>query len=492
MAEDKQSYRQIFKATSLFGGVQVFNIIIGIIRSKFVAVILGPQGMGIIGLLYSTINFISGITNFGLVTSSVKNISEANADQDQKKVSIVITVLRRLVWITGIFGAIITIIFSKLLSNITFGNYDYTFAFIYISISLLLNQLTNGQLALLQGLRKLKFLATANLAGSSVGLIIVIPLYFIWGIDAIVPGIIITSLISLGFSSYFSSKARIPSVKVSRKTTLIQGKEMITMGFMISLTGLMTTSTAYFLRIFISNVGGVDQVGLYNAGFTLISTYVGMIFTAMSSDYYPRLAAINRDIEKIRNLVTQQAVVALLILTPLVVLFIVFVPEIILLLYSSKFVLINMMVRIAIIGMIFRAASFSMGFILYAKGDSGLFIKTSLGFNTVFLINNILAYKFFGLTGLGVSYAVNFLIHFVALSLITRYRYDFKFMSEFSRVFILSISFSIIAFSLTIIKNRLIFYGIGIVVIIICSLYSFSELNKRIDIISSIKQLRKK
>ncbi len=48
MSDQQSSYRQIMKATSIFGGVQVFQIIIQIIRSKFVALYLGPMGSTIL------------------------------------------------------------------------------------------------------------------------------------------------------------------------------------------------------------------------------------------------------------------------------------------------------------------------------------------------------------------------------------------------------------------------------------------------------------
>ena len=196
MTEHQSSYRQIMKATSLFGGVQVFLIIIQVIRSKFVAILLGPDGMGISGLLYSTIGMIRGFTDFGLGTSAVKDIAAANSTEDQEKISRVVIVIRRLVWLTGTFGALITIVLSSWLSQITFGNHNYTLAFIWISITLLFNQLSSGQVVLLQGMRKLQNLAKANLAGSTLGLIVTVPLYYILGIDGIVPGIIATSLIS--------------------------------------------------------------------------------------------------------------------------------------------------------------------------------------------------------------------------------------------------------------------------------------------------------
>ena len=41
---EKQEYKNSLKATSLFGGVQVYNIIITILKSKVVALLLGPGG----------------------------------------------------------------------------------------------------------------------------------------------------------------------------------------------------------------------------------------------------------------------------------------------------------------------------------------------------------------------------------------------------------------------------------------------------------------
>ena len=104
MQEHRSSYRQIVKATSLFGGVQFFQIIISIVRSKFVAILLGPSGMGVVGLLTSSTGLITGLTNFGLGTSAVKNISEATATNDNERISTVILVMRRLLWVTGLLG----------------------------------------------------------------------------------------------------------------------------------------------------------------------------------------------------------------------------------------------------------------------------------------------------------------------------------------------------------------------------------------------------
>ena len=82
---EQSSYRQIFKATSLFGGVQVFQILIGIIRTKFVAVLLGTTGVGIMGLFNAPLQLILSVTGLGITFSAVRDISEAYGSNDQQQ-----------------------------------------------------------------------------------------------------------------------------------------------------------------------------------------------------------------------------------------------------------------------------------------------------------------------------------------------------------------------------------------------------------------------
>ena len=93
---DKESYKQIFKSTSIFGGSQLFTIISGIIRSKFTAIILGPSGLGLIGLLSSITELIAGVTNFGLRTIFIKRISFYNANGDETTMAEDVSLLKLL------------------------------------------------------------------------------------------------------------------------------------------------------------------------------------------------------------------------------------------------------------------------------------------------------------------------------------------------------------------------------------------------------------
>ena len=144
----EESYKNIFKTTFLFGFVQVFNILIKVITNKIVAVLLGAEGMGIVGIYNNTLEFIKSGTSLGISQSAVRDISEANAKDDDKRFSSTISVTNRVIIITGLLGGIVTLLLSPWLSEWTLGNRDYTFAFMLLSIVVVARILTDGQLAI--------------------------------------------------------------------------------------------------------------------------------------------------------------------------------------------------------------------------------------------------------------------------------------------------------------------------------------------------------
>lgn len=468
------------KATSIFGGVQVFNIIISIVRSKFIAVLLGPIGIGISGMLTATTGIISGLTNFGLGTSAIRDISSAHETGNTLRLAIVAKVLKKLVWITGSLGFIITLLLSPFLSYISFGNYDYTIAFMVLSITLLLGQLNVEQLVMLQGRRKLAFLAKANVIGGFIGLFTTIPLYYIWGINGIVPALLISSFVALIISMYFNKKDKIEDIVVTKTRTFAEGKLMLKMGFMISMSGFITLGCSYIVRLYISNSGGIVDVGYYNAGFTIINTYVGIVFTAMGTDYYPRLSSAANNIEQRNKLINHQAEIALLILGPVIIIFIIFMKLIVGILYSNQFLSINDMLVWAAFGMLFKAVSWAIAFLFLAKGTSKLFFWNELITNIYLVVFNVIGYKYWGLTGLGFSFMLVYFIYMIQVYFIANKMFQFRFTRIFYKIGI--IQFLFISSSVLLFLFNNFYFLFGCILIGLVAVFSFWEINKRISI----------
>jgi O-antigen/teichoic acid export membrane protein len=254
------------------------------------------------------------------------------------------------------------------------------------------------------------------------------------------------------------------------------------MGFMISLSGLITLGASYIVRIFINYHGGISNVGLYNAGFAIISTYVGLVFMAMGTDYYPRLSAVAHSNALCRATINQQAEIALLIIAPIILIFLVFIHWIVVLLYSNKFVAVNDMILLTSLGMLFRTGSFAIAFIFLAKGASKLYFWNELIANVYILGLNIACYYWMGLTGLGISFLIGYVLYFIQVFILSKFKYDFSFDKAFICIFATQLVLAVSCFLVVKLLPANVAYGIGSVFIVISGWYSWRELDKRMDL----------
>ena len=100
MATSKKdnSYRSILKSNTIFGGVRVFQMLIGIIRGKFVAMFLGPEGMGLAALFNSTSDSVRKVASLGLNLAIVKDVAAA---KDPQSLASTVLAIRRLLAFTA-------------------------------------------------------------------------------------------------------------------------------------------------------------------------------------------------------------------------------------------------------------------------------------------------------------------------------------------------------------------------------------------------------
>jgi len=479
--DQKASYRSIFKATSLFGGVQVYQILIQIIKSKFIAVLLGPAGFGIMGLYQSAIDLIKQVTSLGISQSAVRDVSEAYGTGDLQRISRTTTVLKRVVWWTGILGLIAVALFSPILSKTSFGNYDYTVPFIFLSVTLLLDQLCAGQRVVLQGMRRLRDLAKCSAVGVTLGLVLSVPLYYLLGVDGIVPTMILNAITSFVIAWVYARKVKIEPVNISLKDTIAESKSMMAMGVSMSLSGVLAMGIAFALRSYIRSIGGTEGVGFYQAGFAIIESYVGLVFSAISTDYYPRLAAVNSDNRQCKEIICQQGEIGVFILAPMLTICIVFMPIVLRILYSDAFLAANNFILWCCLGMMFRLASWVISYVFIAKSESKLFIISEAFGKAYFLLFNILGYKIGGLSGLGIAFVLQYAVFFLQVYLIAHYRYQFSFSISFIKPFALQTILVASCLIIALLTDGWVKYVAGGLIILVSGSIALVGLNNRTD-----------
>jgi antigen flippase len=422
-----ESQKQILKATSIIGGAQFLSIVIGIVRTKAVALLLGPYGLGVVGMLQSIIDIVRNVTGFGLNYSGVKDVAEADASGNLHKLNETITVLRNLVLWTGLLGTILTIIFAKPLSIFTFGNSQYTLSVVYLSITLLLSSISGGQMALLQGKREIKLMAKATLYGAIYSTFISILVYYLFGVNGIVPVLIISSIIPLVFSWYYSRKIKFERQQIAFKASLSKGLSMARLGFFIVVTGFMASLTLYVIRVIIVDKMNIEGVGFFQASWMISTTYIGIILNAMLSDFFPRLSAINKDKQASNKLVNDQLEIALVLGTPMILFLIATAGLLVEILYSTSFLNTVSILQWQLFGAFFTLISWPLGVLFLAKNKGKFCIITDGFWSLLFLGIVFFGWEYFGFKILGIGDSIAIIFKLVLVFFLVKKIGDFKF-----------------------------------------------------------------
>ena len=227
--EATDSYSHVLKYTGLFGGVQGLNILVGLVRNKLIAVILGPGGMGLASLFNSTVTFISQATNFGISFSAVKHVSELFDSGDEAAVAHFVKVVRAWSLLTALVGMLVCIVAGPLLSNYTFSWGDHTLHFVLLSPAVGLLAITGGETAILKGARRLRELAVIQVYSVLAALVVAVPIYYVFNQSGIVPVIVLMALTSMLLTIRHSYRLY-PLQLRGAKGILGEGMEMVKLG----------------------------------------------------------------------------------------------------------------------------------------------------------------------------------------------------------------------------------------------------------------------
>ena len=218
-----------------------------------------------------------------------------------------------------------------------------------------------------------------------------------------------------------------------------------------------------------------------------MTTYVGMVMNAIGTDYYPRLTAINKDNAKCREAVSQQGEIGTMILGPMLTFCVVFMPFLLQILYSDSFFAANEYVTWACLGMMLRFAAWVISYLFVAKAESKLFVKVELSANVYYLVFSLLGYKYLGLVGLGIAFALEYIVYFFQCYLIARKRYDFRFSSDFIKCYFIQLLLVIACLVIVMIFNGWVKYVLGCIVIAISCVLGVKGLIQRMDLLSFVK-----
>lgn len=397
------------------GGASAANILLGIVRTKVFAVLLGPGGIGLIGVYTSITHFASVLAGMGINRSGVRQIAGAAGSGDEFRMAATIKALRRVTALLGLMGGLLLAALSIPISQLTFGNRDHWASVAILGTVVFFTAVSGGQEALVQGLRRLGDLVRIKVLGSVWGTVLGIPIVWLWREEGVVWMLVAVSGMGVITSWYYARRVEVSPVTIDWPIAFGEARSLLKFGVALMGAGLVGAATVYLLRLMIIHHAGLDAVGQYFAAYTLSGIYVGFILQAMGADFYPRLTAAAHNNTECNRLVNEQAEIALLLAVPGLVAVLSLAPQVIHIFYSSDFVPSVMVLRWQVLGLLGQVVSWPIGFVLLAKGRGRTFFLAELISNCAHLALMWFLTREFGLVGAGMAFfgAYLFYIFFI-------------------------------------------------------------------------------
>jgi PST family polysaccharide transporter len=478
--DQKKSYGQILKSTTLIGGSSLVAVLLKIIQTKAVAVLLGPAGVGLIGLYGSITGIVGQITNIGIRNSGVRQIAEAAGSGDDQRIAQTTITLRCVAIILGFVGMLVVLIFRNTICIITFGNTDHATALSIISVTLLFGAISGGQAALIQGLRRIEDLGKLNILGALFGTITSIPFIYFWDEFGIAFFMVTVSATGIMTSWWYARKISIVKIHMSLKEISKEAKALLRLGIVFMVSGIMGLGTLYFIGVIVVRQLGIDAAGLFQASSAIASVYVSFIMKAMGADFYPRLTAMANDDIACNQMVNEQVEVGLLIAIPGILATITFAPYIVQIFYSERFSPTINILRWEILGILLQVASWPMGFILPAKGRAKIYFYTELSSNLIYIGFVFVLLKYFGLPGTGMAFFGQNLLYCLIIFFVVQRLTGFSCSKANRRLILCIIPTVAIVFVVVTYFSTLFAAAIGTVVTLVAGTYCLKSLYNKV------------
>lgn len=429
-----ESYKNIIKATSLFGGVHGLNSALDLVRSKIAAELLGPAGTGLNTIYNETRELLHSTSNLGLDLSGIRNISRRYeewrkskevAERELYKELLLdeIALLRSWIFLLASIGTLLCMVLAEPLSYFTFQDLDHILGFILLSPAVGLSTIVCGEMIVLKATRRIKLVASITLAFVILAILVTLPFYYFFGINGVLPALVMLCLSEALLVISFSFRRYKPRF-FFKTEKLKAGFPILKLGIAFALAGMLTHGTQLAIRAFFNHEGGLILVGLYGAGYSIFMKLCNIAFASVDSDYFPRLSGIFNNLEERRATVYRQIRVTVPISLLIAAITIPLLPYLLPLLNTEEYMPAVRMAQFAIASIVFRAIYLPFSYLTLAAGTSRIFLFLEFLSNVIIVACIYTCYQFWQLDGVGIGLLLAQIIDTVISFFVAKFKFN--------------------------------------------------------------------
>lgn len=421
------SYRTILRSSSIMGVSSVLNVVFGVLRMKVAALLLGPAGVGWIGMYQNLQQTAATVASLGVSTAGTRQIAAAYGQGDAAAVELA---RRTLLWgtlVLAVLGAAVFALLGGWIATHLLREPGRAAEVRWVALGVALTVAAGSQSALLTGLRRIGDLARIQIGSAAIATVLGVAALWLWGQDGLLAMVLVVPAATFVQGYWYTRELRREGTAPAPWPQLgAQLRALVQLGAAFMLSGLVNTLGQLAVRSIVQRDLGDDALGQFQAAWNIGMLYLGFVLGAMATDYYPRLAATVAKPEAATRLVNEQTEVALLLCGPALLALLGTAPWVIHLLYSPAFAPAADILRWQLLGDVLKVMSWPLGFVLLAAGAGKAFIAAeALGIG-VFVAVTALGAQRLGPSATGWGFLVMYVCYLPFVYALARARIAFR------------------------------------------------------------------
>lgn len=374
---------ELVKVFSLSSVATLVKMLTGLISTKVVAVLIGPDGVALLGQLNNLVYIVQYLASGAINNGVVKYVSEHKGSVGKVRTlltnALLVTVVCSLACGTAMIAC------HGRLSRWIMLSDEYGYIFIVFGVTVILYAFNMLLLSIVNGYREYKMFIRINVANSLAGLVFAVVLTLLYGL----PGALI------GATTYQSAVFFVTLYMVRRKPwarwSYFRGRidrSIIRNYLKYALMTLVSIGTMPVAQILIRRYIMLDlselEAGWWEAMNRISNIYLLVVTTSFSVYYLPRLSEITEPNEVRREIGKAFKVIIPLLLTGFVLVYLCRFL-IIRILFTSEFLPMAKLFGWQMGSDLFKIGCYILTYVMIAKARTVVYVTTEIVFTIIYI-----------------------------------------------------------------------------------------------------------
>lgn len=332
---------ELLEAYGFFGLQQGSVVLLGLVRAKILASLLGPYGVGVFSQANAFFVLLQGFFALGLSGSLTKLVAEYRAQEDFKRLNQTIVSVMTLYALVGGLLIAIAWLASAPLARFAFNDLTYRHYIVIVSLTAFTWVQLWELLLIFRGLLHWRESSLVAVIGNAFNILLVAICVIVWELNGAVISLFLSQVVNLTIAFFFLIRRVGPQHQI-QFWQYRPSREIISRLFNfaapITLLNLVASSGYLLIRSQIVHQLGAESNGLYQGIMSVSQAYMGFLSTSVWSYGIPKISSLVHNREEAVNIQNNGMRVSLLALAPFTLMLLagreIWIP----ILYSSAFI----------------------------------------------------------------------------------------------------------------------------------------------------------